>query len=386
MGDRIRFTRRALLKKGLDAINRAGLGRKSSLPALTYARIAPEVGGCVSVTVTDLFRTIEVRIEGTADAPIVVPFKWLKTRAADRDEGGALEITADGERADADGFYVRLAVPVEDFPEVDPKDLTEAATVQLPAGFGAVLRDVAPTISTDDTRPQLTGVGLDTERNAAFSTDGHRLTVRPLAFDVTGTVDRVLLLGRDPSVVFNGGFEGSAGTLSVHHLGTGAADKLRSLPLHLSLHAEARDRLGDLSIRYTCRQDETPPPWHKVVPQNGGNGAHVDRAALLKHLKRAAKVAPSRSGGIRLQREGAALLIRADNVDTDEGYEAAMDASFSGDWPVCGISARYLVDALNVLEDDTVSLWIGGELDPMVVREAGAFSPSAAIVIMPLRI
>jgi len=49
-----------------------------------------------------------------------------------------------------------------------------------------------------------------------------------------------------------------------------------------------------------------------------------------------------------------------------------------------GFNARYFLDVLGSLDEDSVEIGIGGELDPVVIRPHG--SSDYLAVIMPMRI
>ena len=67
-----------------------------------------------------------------------------------------------------------------------------------------------------------------------------------------------------------------------------------------------------------------------------------------------------------------------------EGFEE-VDVDYSGEAVSIGFNARYILDALQALSHDEVSLELSGELDPGVIRPVGDDVDFVGVV-MPMRI
>jgi DNA polymerase-3 subunit beta len=76
------------------------------------------------------------------------------------------------------------------------------------------------------------------------------------------------------------------------------------------------------------------------------------------------------------------IKLHAESPDTGDGDDE-LAIEYVGKGETVGVNARYLIDALRVLECDEVTVEHGGDLDPVVVKPVGG---SGVAVVMPLRL
>ena len=69
-------------------------------------------------------------------------------------------------------------------------------------------------------------------------------------------------------------------------------------------------------------------------------------------------------------------MISSDNPDIGEVKEE-IEAQVSGEEVSVGFNPKYVVDILSQISTETVSVEIGGELDPVVIRPTGELDRSA---------
>ena len=79
-----------------------------------------------------------------------------------------------------------------------------------------------------------------------------------------------------------------------------------------------------------------------------------------------------------------ALRISSESPESGDGFDQ-VPVDYSGPELSVGFNAHYLLDVLNSINDDEVSLGLSGELDPAVVRP-GADDDQYIAVVMPMRI
>jgi DNA polymerase-3 subunit beta len=77
------------------------------------------------------------------------------------------------------------------------------------------------------------------------------------------------------------------------------------------------------------------------------------------------------------------LEISSSNPDLGAVKED-LEAEYKGDTFQVGFNARYLLDVLNILEDEKVVLTMGDELSPCVLRSE--FDRGFLALVMPMRL
>lgn len=228
---------------------------------------------------------------------------------------------------------------------------------------GAALRDLLErtsyAMSSDATRAHLAAVCLDLGKSAvrATATDGHRLATHAVDVPLEGVVFALLparavapllaLLDDTPAFV-------------------------ASVPGALFV----RTALGELTTKTAAAE---PPPYDQVIPTSWTSCVSVDRNELVAAM-RAVAVA-SQTGGVDVRVGAKGLRLSAQGVDTGEGKDD-VPCELEGAECRMRVNARYVCDALGVLEDDTVRIELGGELDPIVIHGA---APRPLGVVMPMR-
>ena len=159
--------------------------RKSTLPVLRCVHIETATDA-VRISATDLDNTACVTISAAVEEPgaVCVPLDLLTGAVAGIDDGELVLNCVNGEIFDLlrdDKMLASLVgFPSEEFPSFSWADSPPANRA---LGFDvadllAVLQRVAPFTSTDETRPSLCGVALESRRGVGVvftATDGHRL-------------------------------------------------------------------------------------------------------------------------------------------------------------------------------------------------------------------
>jgi DNA polymerase-3 subunit beta len=85
------------------------------------------------------------------------------------------------------------------------------------------------------------------------------------------------------------------------------------------------------------------------------------------------------------------MRITSESPESGDGFDE-LPVEYSGPNMSIGFNAKYFLDVLAAISDDEVAIGLSGELDPAVLRPAGATakeSPSDRqflAVIMPMRI
>ena len=137
----------------------------------------------------------------------------------------------------------------------------------------------------------------------------------------------------------------------------------------------------EMSIRLI---DGEFPDYDKVIPADNKNQADVRQGTLYRALRRVSLLSSDRFRGVRVEFSGGMIGISANNPDLGEAAEE-VDAEYEGNRIVIGYNAQYLLDILNVMEqEDRVEMGLMDDESPTLVRRGG--DDSLLYVVMPMRI
>ncbi|RMF19962.1 MAG: DNA polymerase III subunit beta [Deltaproteobacteria bacterium] len=261
-----------------------------------------------------------------------------------------------------------MGVDPSEYPGM-PKADDASDTISIDGGeLADMIRKTLFSVSTDDTRSNLTGVYLDRgagEGTIRFvATDGHRLAM----------IDRAAE-----------GCPPETGAI-LPRKGLGELGKLLAeVTGKVTLRAGASEAVVEvddavLSMRLV---EGRFPDYQKVVPEKAGSVLSASRDSLLQTLRRVSILSSERARGVRFAVCGGTLSISANNPDLGEASEQ-LEVDYSGDDIEVGFNSRYLLDVLGVLpEESTVRIELGDEFSPGVVR---GDDEGYRYVVMPMRI
>ena len=133
--------------------------------------------------------------------------------------------------------------------------------------------------------------------------------------------------------------------------------------------------------------DGTFPPYQSVFGSaRTGTVIIPQRKELMRAIKGVALVASKRSNGVKLKIRSDVMEIESESTESGRAYdEVAVD--YDGEPVTLGVCAPYMLDVMGVMRCDSVSMLLGGEVDPIVMRptddtEAEEFTS----ILMPMRI
>jgi DNA polymerase-3 subunit beta len=125
------------------------------------------------------------------------------------------------------------------------------------------------------------------------------------------------------------------------------------------------------------------PPYDQVIPKDNDKKIVVVREAFLEALRRVSIIASDKTWGIRFVLEKGKLSIEADNPDLGNAKEN-IDIDYKGGALQIGFNARYFIDLLTEMAGNEVSIELGGDLDPALIKPCD--SSAYLGVIMPMRL
>ena len=358
----------------LSLVSRA-VSPRSTLPVLGNVLLEAE-GENLRVTATNLDLTITARLDANVaqEGRTTVPARLLSDYVASLPEAPCtleldksnqiLKLTCGIHRTNLHG------IDAVEFPPLPSRD-GDAVILAESAHFDNAITQTAMAASSDEASPVLTGVLLQLEGNrlTLAATDRHRLAVKTLDVEVKGEPPK-----------------GGAVIVPSRHLNEVARAINPSRPQVSISISEARNQiffsLGDVEISSRLIEGNYPN-YAQVIPQEATTTVSLETDSLLKSAKTASVLARDAANPVRLHVADSTLTLMAQTAEVGDS-EAPLTASVTGDDLQIAFNAKYMLDALAVLDSDTVQLSFNGSLQPGVIRPAGR--DDYLCIIMPVRV
>lgn len=377
------------LLRGLTRSN-AAADRDSSMPILGNVLLtADDKEGALRFAATDLYLSVDTSSEAKVKRAgcIAIAARTLLDIVKNLPEG-EVKLTVDKNYAllltSGKIKFKVPGMPGDDFPPLPSRGSSPYA--RFPASLVAQLISLTQfSMSTDSTRPHLAGALFQygDGRLRMVSTDGHRLSKAEAPFEADAPSFSLLVPGKGIAEVrkliedIRTDKSRAAAAATEGRVASPEAPMLGVATFGGTVFFSGHDVVLGVKLA-----DEAFPPYEKVIPTNSTRRLVAARELLLSAVKRISLVSSAVSGGLRFTLEAGKLRI-AGETDAGEGSEE-LDVDYPGDKLDIGFCARYLLDVLGAIPDDDVVIELGGELDPGVVRPAGA--TDFVGVIMPLRL
>lgn len=374
-----------LLKKTLAMLNRIA-DRKSTMPMLSCILVTTSCKvtvGETTFTATDLNTWLRVTAPtwGRSNGSMLIRGKALADVVGKMPKKLDVTLAASGRMA-ASVMCGSASVTVEgfqtqDFPRFPEPNDPAWSSIDADA-LASLFKRTDYSTCRDETRFHLAGtfIEADGKRVRAVTTDGHRLT-RATAPIKGWAIPKGVIVPRKFAI--------EAARLLV----PGECEISIAEPTTLKGLRMLYLRQGGWLL-VTKLIDAQFPPYEQVIPQDHRKLVTVDRVALLDAIERA-KVTCSLTRGVKLSCDDGQLKISADNGEGAESTEW-LPAEHQGGTVAIGFNPQYVAEVLSALHGERVTIALGNELDPAVVRctddvvtNSLAESPYLG-VLMPMRI
>lgn len=125
------------------------------------------------------------------------------------------------------------------------------------------------------------------------------------------------------------------------------------------------------------------PDYGRVIPQSNEYVAVIQRDTLLHALRRVAILSSEKSRGVKLFIRPGLLEISSSNPDFGDARED-MEIDYQGPELSIGFNARYMIDILQVIDDEKVALAVKDNLSPGLIKPDG--DDQYLTVVMPMRL
>ena len=257
-------------------------------------------------------------------------------------------------------------VIADDFPELPA--IEEDVAIRYSIATGDFKQAVGQTIiatSSDATRPVLTGVYWHSHEGDLFlaSTDGYRLAERKLV-STTSEVAAIIP------------------TTSLQEVLRTISEDTAEVEL-LFDESQVRFRVDEAEITSQLI-DGNFPPYRQLIPTTTDTTVELKKDEFVRITKIAGLFARDSGGSVTLTASEESSTLSLHSVASELG-ENTSDATgkITGDGMVT-LNSRYLAEALNVIEGDTVRFGFSGKLAPTVL-EPITKDANYKHIIMPLK-
>jgi len=346
--------------------------KKTTMPILSHFLL--KVGNTASLMATDL----DIALKGPIDAEIIekgslcIPARKLFEIAREVEgdiliesqENNWLKVTS------GKSTFKLMGLPEADYPA-----LPEIPTGQEELKINAeMLREmIEKTIyatGESDTRYTLNGLLMHFIPNKnielkVVGTDGHRLSMVTKNIDGKISEEKKIILPKKAAIELRRLLEGASGSISL------SLDKNHIFFIIDKLELTSRLIEG------------TYPNYEQVIPKDNEKKVALDKLTFLKALKRISIMSRERTNAVRFDLESGKVILSSINPDVGEAREE-MAAQYKGEDISIGYNARYLIDAVQSMDGESIKIELQEPLSPSLLLEAE--EKGYKCVIMPMRV
>lgn len=300
--------------------------------------------GLLTITASDLQTSMITQMEVEAKDPgsIAVPAKILLETLRNLPEQPVAfsidEETYSVELSSDNGRYKLAGENATDFPKVPV--VSDGYTVDISSDILATaINNSIFATSNDELRPAMTGVYLNLGENSTtfVATDGHRL-IRYRRIDVAAETDNAIIIPRKALNLLKASLPAESTHVTLEFNPANAYFKFEN-------------------VKLICRLiDERFPDYENVIPSDNTNHMTIKRLEFLGSLRRIAIYANKTTHQVRLKITGSELQISAEDLDFSNEASERLRCEHDGEDIEIGFNARFLLEMLNNLESDEVTL------------------------------
>jgi DNA polymerase III subunit beta len=343
---------------------------RTTIPVLNCVRL--NIGPSRSIaTACDLnsWFTATLDAEAKGEWSGCVDAQALHAFTASLPAGSEITLTGDDAQLAVTGPGARACfrvLPADEFPLM--RDAVDALSFEIEAdALAAACKFVEPTASEDGARYYLCGANID-PAGLLVSTDGNRLATCRLAVELPA-IPGDIIVPRPILKLLPNLLRGFAEPITV-----GLAP--RAIIFDAGGWNLASKLIGG-----------TYPDWRRVTPPRVAEPMIAEVAALRRAIARVNAVyrESQTTRAVRLRRAGDALTIAAvtDGSDPAE-IISTIPVRGGGDIDEIGLSAKFLAEALAVIDAGDVEIHVTDRRQP--IRLFGAGESETGVLIVPMRV
>lgn len=348
--------------------------RKNTIPILANVLIEAS-GSEMTLLATDLEVTLRSRAEAAVEKPgaVTLPAKKLYevVRALPdgdvqiaTDKGGSTVKVSGGQ------FSSKMpTLPREDFPTITEPPGEVRSTING-AALAQMIGKTQFAITGEDTRYYLNGAlfVLKPGQMTFVATDGHRLALVHADRDDQAQAEEVrAILPRK----------------ALAELGRLLADA----PADVAYERGENHLFFEIGPRLLMSRmiDGQFPAYEKVVPRHNDKHVEFERDRLTSAVRRVALLSNERSRAVKFVVDKGSVEVTSSSPEFGEAREP-IAVDYDGPAITICFNAQYVLDFLNAVESDVVSLDLKDDVSQAVMKPVGVEGYDYTYVIMPMRV
>ncbi|WP_224485539.1 DNA polymerase III subunit beta [Robertkochia aurantiaca] len=297
----------------------------------------------LTVSASDLETTMSsvLEVESESEGSIAVPAKLLLDTLKTFPEQPLTFVVEDNNTVEISSNYGKYALAYADgaeFPNAielaDPSSTTIMGDILATAISKTIFAS-----GNDDLRPVMSGVFFQfSPENLTFvATDAHKL-VKYQRADVSASEVAEFIMPKKPLNLLKGILAGNESDVTIEY-------------------NESNAKFTFDNVELVCRLiDGKYPNYEAVIPKENPNKLNIDRTQLLGSVRRVSIFSNKTTHQIRLKIAGAELNISAEDLDYSNKAEERLTCDYQGDDIQIGFNSRFLMEMLNNLSSDNITL------------------------------
>ena len=316
--------------------------------------------------------TSEIEIESTTTDKVAISAKLLtdilKTFSEQpltfsKTDNNTIEISA------SNGKYSLAYLNGDEFPK--QIELLDAYETKVKASdLGNAINSTIFASGTDDLRPVMNGVFFQFNSDSLkfVATDAHKL-VKFETTEYTANEVSEFIMPKKPLQILKGILQGENSELVIQYN-----------------ESNAKFIFDKSSI--TCRLiDGKFPNYEAVIPKDNPNVLTIDRQLFLNSVRRVSIFSNKTTNQIRIKIAGTLLNISAEDFDFSNKADENLECQYSGDDIQIGFNSKFLIEMLNNLESDMITLSMSHPNRAGIIRplnEDGESRETITMLVMPV--
>ena len=357
--------------KGLQLVQSI-VEKRNTMPILANALIRTG-DGSIDIVATDLEVGIketvaaDIREAGSITVSARKLFEIIKELPTEKltlkkKENNWVEISA------GKALFSMVGIDPEDFPSFPAYEEVDFMTAEA-ATLREMIDKTSVAISADETRYNLNGAFIERDAAGAIklvATDGHRLALieKKVDGETSGIGEKGHIIPRKGIQEFKKLLDEAEGTVEL-----GFKENRAIL------------KKGEIVIVARLIEGEFPD-YKPVIPSSRENKIILNREEFIRSLRRISILSDEKTRGIKFEFRGGTLTVSTTNPGLGEAKEE-LEIENSGNDLTVGFNARYVLDFLNVMKEETVALFIADELSAALMQDGG--KDDFLAIVMPMR-
>lgn len=299
--------------------------------------------------------------------------KAIIQKIAMRFEDVDFEIDADDDKGHVMLSAGRLKTQLN-IMNVEPPDETElnqhTEICVLRSELERIIRRARVASAKNDVRPSLNGVLLETDDTGtlrAIGCDGHRMAMAKCQYLAHEYVHHEIILSNAGVKYLDGIFKlANEDNLVLH---------FDSAQLSISLENGARLKMQVIDAKY--------PDWRRTIPLDHKTRVTVDRKELIDSVRTATPLTTQKFRTAKFGMASSGISVSS-NSHVGDFSDVVDIAAFEGDEQEVGMNVDYLLDALNAISTESISIDVCDKDRGIVIKEG--IAANGIQLVMPLRV